>query len=61
MNLKLEKEDECETASEIYQCGRDANLPIMDQIYTTEKGNATVVCFISTDCRAVAIKVSCQR
>jgi hypothetical protein len=37
------KEDECETASEIYQCGRDENLPIMDQIYTAEKGSATVV------------------
>jgi hypothetical protein len=36
--------DECETASDIYQCGRDANLPIMDQIYTTEKRDATVVC-----------------
>jgi hypothetical protein len=42
-----EKEDECETASEIYQCGRDANLPIMNQIYTAEKGNATVVCFFA--------------
>jgi hypothetical protein len=37
------REDECETAAEIYQCGRDANLPITDQIYITEKGNATIV------------------
>jgi len=36
-------EDECDTASEIYQCGRDADLPVMDQIYTTEKRNATIV------------------
>lgn len=37
------REYECETASEIYQCGRDANLPITDQIYTVEKGDATIV------------------
>jgi hypothetical protein len=37
------REDECETASEVYQCGRDANLPIVDQIYSVEKKDATVV------------------
>jgi hypothetical protein len=37
------QEDECDTASEIYQCGRDANLPIMEEIFTNEKGNSTVV------------------
>jgi hypothetical protein len=42
------REDECETASEVYQCGRDANLPIMDQIYTKEKGDATLVIFYQT-------------
>jgi len=39
------REDECEAASEVYQCGRDENLPIMDQIYTVEKRDATVVFF----------------
>lgn len=39
-------EDECETASEVYQCGRDSNLPRTNQIFTIDKGNATVVSLI---------------
>jgi hypothetical protein len=36
-------DDECVTASEIYSCGREKEPSIVDVIFNSEKGNATVV------------------
>jgi hypothetical protein len=38
-------DDECVTAGEIYACGRQKEPTIVDAIFSTEKGNATVVWF----------------
>jgi hypothetical protein len=38
-------DDECVTAGEIYSCGRQKEPTVVDAIFSTEKGNATVVCF----------------
>lgn len=35
-------EDECDTVLEFYQSGREYNLSITNQIFTINKGNATV-------------------
>jgi len=43
----LEYDDECVTASEIYSCGREKEPTIVNAIFNTEKGNATVVCNMS--------------
>jgi hypothetical protein len=40
----LEYDDECVTASETYSCGREKEPGIVNVIFKTEKGNATVVC-----------------
>jgi hypothetical protein len=42
----VEYDDECVTASEMYSCGREKEPTIVNAIFNTEKGNATVVCAI---------------
>jgi hypothetical protein len=39
----VENADECETAAEVYQCGRDNAPAITAAIYTTSSGNSTIV------------------
>jgi hypothetical protein len=41
--VSIENDDECVTAAETYSCGRDKEPGILDVIFNTEKGNATVV------------------
>lgn len=43
MPIFLGNDDECVTAAEIYSCGREKEPNIVDSIFNTEKGNATVV------------------
>jgi hypothetical protein len=38
-------DDECVTAAEIYSCGRQKEPTVVDAIFSTEKGNGTVVWF----------------
>jgi hypothetical protein len=38
----IEYDDECVTASETYSCGRQKEPGIVDVIFNTEKGNATI-------------------
>jgi len=38
-----EMPDECETAAEVYQCGRDLAPTITNNIFTQSLGNATEV------------------
>jgi hypothetical protein len=42
-NLKTGRVDECETAAEIYQCGRNVEPNVTNQIFTLAKGNAIEV------------------
>jgi hypothetical protein len=39
----IEYDDECVTAAETYSCGREKEPGIVDLIFNTEKGNATIV------------------
>jgi hypothetical protein len=39
----IEHDDECVTAAETYSCGREKEPSIVNVIFNTEKGNATVV------------------
>jgi hypothetical protein len=39
----VENDDECVTAAETYSCGREKEPGIVDAIFNTEKGNATMV------------------
>jgi hypothetical protein len=39
--------DECQVAADIYQCGRDVNPTVTDDIFTRLKSNATMVRFFN--------------
>jgi len=39
----LGRDDECDTAGEIYSCGRQKEPTMVDAIFNAEKGNATIV------------------
>jgi hypothetical protein len=39
----IEYDDECVTAAETYSCGREKEPGIVDVIFNSEKGNATIV------------------
>ena len=39
----VESDDECVTASEIYSCGREKEPGLVDAMFNSEKGNATLV------------------
>ena len=41
--LQLEFDDECVTASEMYSCGREKEPGLVNAIFNSEKGNATMV------------------
>lgn len=41
--MMLEQEDDCDTAGEIYACGRQKEPIIVDAIISSEKGNSTIV------------------
>jgi hypothetical protein len=43
-SLFVDNDDECVTASEIYSCGREKEPSIVNVIFNSEKGNATLVC-----------------
>ena len=44
----VDNDDECVTASEIYSCGREKEPSIVNVIFNSEKGNATVVCILTS-------------
>jgi hypothetical protein len=39
----VESDDECVTASEMYSCGREKEPGLVDAMFNSEKGNATIV------------------
>jgi len=41
-----EMDDECTTAAEMYACGKEKEPAIVDAIFGSSKGNATVVCVL---------------
>jgi hypothetical protein len=51
----IEYDDECVTASEIYSCGRDREPGIVDAIFNSEKGNATVVSKLKIVCSCLSM------
>jgi len=42
-NSNTGREDECETAAEIYQCGREKSPLVTGKMYNQSLGNATLV------------------
>jgi hypothetical protein len=41
--FRIEYDDECVTASEMYSCGREKEPGLVDIMFNSGKGNATLV------------------